>query len=274
MKIAIVGASGALGSILTERLALSGHDVSALSRSSTSALGPVDVLETPSETLISQFDALIYLAWATRDRSTSAQTAHVNAARVWARNCQKHGVKMYFASTVLASESSKSRYGFFKHQAELAVLSENAVPLRIGLVIDDASNLMATRIRRACAKLPSLSRLLYWPVFPLSATDLTNAFLSILENDVQSGTRWLAPNSPVDLAKIAAWPDSPRRPSRIFQPVLKTLLTRKRGFLQSNQLFDGLVGMVNTSNTQPEMAVIRDFEVDSDGWTKDLRASQ
>lgn len=166
MRFALIGGSRGLGSILADHLLLQGHEARCWSRS---ARHSVDVLDPSPPHDVFDADHVIYLAWATTDRSRRVQTQHADAAVRWSRVAEERGVPFVFASTVLASSSAGSEYGRAKFLAEQRIRDHGGRNVRVGLVIDDGyPELLASRLRVLAQRAPWVSRVGSWPVLPIA----------------------------------------------------------------------------------------------------------
>ena len=208
MRVAIVGASGALGQMIGEGVELSGWTAIRVNRSAGAFTDVIaDVLASdPASALPQDVDAVVYLAWATRDRSDSAQRAHVIAAHRWARHAAECAIPFIFAGSTLSSSVSRSSYARHKWDAEELVLRARGTVARIGLVVDDAyPSLVATSVRRLARRIPSVARLLDWPVFPLAGNALVSGLCEVVESGSAQSRIWLAETATASLADIATW---------------------------------------------------------------------
>lgn len=209
MRVSLIGGTGAVGALLQRHLEAAGADVSVWGRSSG---GRLDVTQPIEDDRPVDSDCTVYLAWATGDRSTSAQLAHAAAAERWARAAARSGSRFLFISTVLAHDESRSAYGRHKLIAEQRVSALGARNLRVGLVIDDEySGLLATRLRRMVERLPAVRSIAAWPVHPVSGSDVAAACLAEAMTDDESDIPvWLAPEAAIPLAEVLV-PDSDAR---------------------------------------------------------------
>lgn len=201
MRFSLIGGTGALGVLLRDHLVSRGDDVSLWGRSGPGAL---DVTAPEVRTEPVETDCVVYLAWATTDRSTAAQDAHVAAAERWARAAALAGSRFLFVSTVLASSSARSEYGRGKFRAEERLVEHGAVSLRVGLVVDDGHpDLLATRLRRVVARAPALRRAAWWPTYPVSGADVAAACRAeAIAGGSSSAVAWVAPDDAVPLAEV------------------------------------------------------------------------
>jgi nucleoside-diphosphate-sugar epimerase len=225
--IAVVGATGALGSYLCEHLVLTGHVVRRVARSSDDPLLAIDVLEPVPHDLLSAVDAVVYCAWSTTERTSDAQDAHVDAADRWARSCASLGVQFLFMSSVLARPESRSTYAVAKWRAESAVRASSGIALRVGLVADDAYPFLLTTIRRTCRRVPGLARLVSFPVYAVATTDVGDAVARVVADCDAGSLVWVAPRTTTSLGEIALW-DGARHTVRPIGTVLGRAVARAR----------------------------------------------
>jgi uncharacterized protein YbjT (DUF2867 family) len=229
--IAVVGATGALGSYLCEHLVLTGHVVRRVARRSEDPRLAIDVLEPVPHDLLSAVDTVVYCAWSTTARTSVAQAAHVDAADRWARSCASLGVQFLFMSSVLARPESRSTYAVAKWRAESAVRESGGIALRVGLVADDAYPFLLTTIRRICRRVPGLARLVSFPVYAVATTDVGDAVASIVADGEAIGQAgslvWVAPRTTTSLGEIALW-DGDRHTVRPVGTVIGRAVARAR----------------------------------------------
>lgn len=205
-RFVLVGGSGPLGQFLADYLTLTGHKVAVWSRSESTNSRTVDVLAPVDPETLSNFDALIYLAWDTRDRRQSVQQAHAIAAAEWSAAAESANVKFLFMSSTLAAEGSQSNYGHAKWVAEQEVLRHGAVVLRIGLVCDDAYGLLATKLRRSML----FKRFAFLApnvlVHPVSSQTVGAAVARLAGAQFRSSVVWVADSAGTPLATIIGYP--------------------------------------------------------------------
>lgn len=217
MKLSLLGGSGGLGSILADQLLVRGHDTVSFSRSSST---PFDVTEQVPPEAAFDADAVVYLAWSTRDRSPDVQKQHADAAVRWARRADESGTRFLFVSTVLAGPRASSQYGVHKFVAEAGVQHFGGTCLRVGLVVDDGyPELLSTRLRSFARGRASLAGLVPWGVHPISGQSVAEIVCVEASADAESdGLPVLAAERlPVPLPEILGLP----RPS----PALSALST-------------------------------------------------
>lgn len=248
MRVLVLGAGGTVGTLLAEGLALQGLDVCRATRSSGDVA--VDVLvDDPAAVLgATGATAVLYLAWATRDRRDAVQSAHADAAGAWATAAMRAGVPLVFASTTLAAPGVRSAYGRWKARAEVGVVGAGGSVARIGLVIDDAlPGLLATTVRSATRRVPGIARGLDWPVFPVGSGDVVRAFAHALDNPTPRV--WMAESAPVSLAEVACWP-APTPAGAGFRRLGRTLAATPALGGRRPALIDGWAGLVSGPHTR------------------------
>ncbi len=246
MKVAVVGAAGALGQMVDEALRLAGHSVVRVNRSAGPRTDVVaDVLEADLPSMKTRVDAVVYLAWATGDRRAASQAMHVAAAGRWASAALVAQARFIFASSTLASRGVTSEYGCGKRAAEDVVVGHGGVVARIGLVVDDAyPSLVATAVRRVVRRVPVVGRMLDWPVFPVGGPHMAQHVVSLIASGTPGSRVWVAEASPVSLAEIAASPDSAPRGSGIAKGFGQFLADARIPPVLRPALLDGWRGLV------------------------------
>ena len=213
MRFSLLGGSGGLGSILLDQLLVRGHDAVPYSRSSSAAF---DVTGLTSPDAAFDADVVVYLAWATDDRSPGEQQRHAAAAGRWASRARRSGVRFLFVSTVLAGQRAASQYGTHKFVAESEVREQGGTCLRVGLVVDDGyPELLASRLRRFAQSSPSLARLVPWVVHPISGHSVADVVCAETATDTDGRPVLAAERLPVPLLDILEVP-RPRTQLRVL----------------------------------------------------------
>ncbi|MCB8967780.1 MAG: sugar nucleotide-binding protein [Ardenticatenaceae bacterium] len=151
-KAIVTGASGAVGSALTDYLTATGWEVVAWDRTAVSPTDPVDM----ESYLQFEFpDALFHLAIATQPTGLSNESWAINVewSETLARLSRQQGIQFVFTSsvmvftddargpfTVASAADATEGYGYEKRVAEERVLAVNprAVVARLGWQIGDA----------------------------------------------------------------------------------------------------------------------------------------
>jgi dTDP-4-dehydrorhamnose reductase len=269
---AVIGASGPLGTCLTELLLLGGRRVRPLSRRAVAEQDRVDVLSDDADAVLAGVDEVVYCAWDTADRSPARQQLHVSAAGRWAAASARIGAPFVFTSTVLAAESDTSSYGLHKQRAEQEVTNTGGASVRIGLVTDDAYPFLATRLRAACQRLPALAGVFDVPVFAIGSGDVVAAIAAELVSPRAGGVVWLAPDAPCSLRDVATWPDGRARavtkPGRGRLLDLAASLPLHRGIV--GRYVDALDGLMSAPARPPDLLQPLTGPVADTSWQQPL----
>lgn len=266
MKIGLIGARGVLGGVLNETLTLGGHQISSFTRVEEKGSIAFDVLVDQPPTGLAGHDAVIYLAWDTKERTTSSQRAHVEAAGRCAKYCEDLDIKFLFVSTVHASQDSQSLYGRFKYEAEILISNYGGKSARVGLVADDSFPLLLTSIRKSLQSHPWLSAFLDWPVYAISTKTLTEEIEKMLLDWPVDVLLWLAPTKPTSLSFIGSWGNSTmwRFKSGKFFGNMVALIPLRGAKLDA---WRGLVSMSKNLYNPIESKVVKVSDVD---WKNQL----
>jgi dTDP-4-dehydrorhamnose reductase len=266
MIIGIVGSNGTLGRILSEQLSLRGHELRLFSRQSEVRDFRADVLTGVPPAQLSKVDCVIYLAWATTDRSTNIQNKHAEAAGRWAKHCDAIGVKFLFVSTVLAHEDTRSKYGEYKLKAEKLVAESNGKSVRIGSVVDDAYPLLLTKLRSLGMKMPWVGSLFNWPIYAVSSTTVATIIEQIVLKWSSTCIFWCAPSIPTNLATIMLAGSN----RRVRLKGLSRLMTVVARFPIYGTKMDALRGLVGQIPILEIFDVVEVFDVKEFDWKSSI----
>ena len=262
MIIGVVGSNGTLGRILSEQLFLRGHELHLFSRQSEVGDFRFEVLTDKPPTQFSKLDCIIYLAWATTDRSTIIQNKHAEAAGRWAKHCDSIGVKFLFISSVLAHENTRSKYGEYKFKAEKLVAASNGNSVRIGSVVDDAYPLLLTKLRILGLKKPLIRSLFNWPIYAVSSTTVTDIIEQIILRWSSTRIFWCAPSIPTNLATIMLSGSN----QRDYLSSLSRLMSVVAKFPIRGIKMDALRGLVGKMPTLEIFKVVEVIDVGQFDW--------
>lgn len=241
--VLIVGSTGPLSRLLNEYLTLNGFRVKIVGRSISNSDIVVDDDYLLPHNVVQTSDTVIFLAWPTSIRDWSTQMNFVQTTSAWAKNSVSVSARFIFLSTTQASGCARSRYGRAKRSAELEVLRLGGLVLRVGLVVDDSIECLATRIRKT-----QLTRLLpgsikKLPIELTSSRDLCESVLhlaSVSTSDIQELQCASKPVSILSLiaGKVVGTPSSSAKLRAIM-----SVLNRLSGPLRDHPLIDGLIGL-------------------------------
>jgi len=266
MKIGIIGSNGVLGQILTEQLSLRGHDLSLFGRRSDLWMYKFDVLTDEPHEQMQKVDCIIYLAWATKERTDEVQSKHAEAAGRWAEYCESIGVKFVFISTVLAHEKARSKYGEYKFKAEQLITNTSGKSLRVGSVADDAYPLLLTKIRHLGRKIPAIKAFANWPIYALSSTTFTNVVERISITNPSESIFWVAPKTPTSLASIVSFENSRERTTKRVNGIVALLAKIPLNYTK----IDALKGFIDPLPVREVLKVVKDMEIAALDWQNQL----
>lgn len=159
--VAVTGASGSIGRTLTGALTRDGWTVRRFVRHPSE---PTDVafdLARPvPDGALEGVEAIVHLAWPTKDRSSTAQRCAATATGELAAAGARIGARSILISSIAALSRPPSAYGAAKLLAEDAVHRTGGTVLRPGLILDGGGG--------PAVQLARLSR---WPVVALPSPD-------------------------------------------------------------------------------------------------------
>jgi nucleoside-diphosphate-sugar epimerase len=261
-RVAITGATGYLGSVLSNHLAGRGDKVVALTRRHpqhpVSEWRHFDLGRPVDRAIFQDVDALIHAAWVLSGKDTSQLwDENVVASRRLIEAAVSAGVrKVVFVSSMSAYFGTRQTYGLMKLAVERTALDLGCVVVRPGLVYGESPGGMAGTLRK-------ISRLPLWPrfksakLFMAHEDDLANAIARVIDHyDELSGeVVGLANPQSVDLPTIfaALSPDGRRRPTvpvsaGIVMAVLRLLEGAGVPFPFRS---DSLLGLVEAADVLP-----------------------
>jgi nucleoside-diphosphate-sugar epimerase len=261
-RIAITGATGYLGSVLSEHLSSRGDEVVALTRRRPERavsewrhfeLGrPLDVA------IFQDVDTLIHAAWVLSGKDTSQLwRENVIGSRRLIEAAVTAGVQnVVFVSSMSAYFGTRQTYGLMKLAVERTALDMGCVVVRPGLVYGESPGGMAGTLRK-------ISRLPLWPrfksakLFLAHEDDVAHAIATVIEHyDELSGqVIGLANPRPVDLPSIFAGlsAEHERRPSLPVPagPVMAALRLLELAGVPFPFRSDSLLGLIEAADVLP-----------------------
>lgn len=221
-RVAITGATGYLGSVLSDHLSNRGDEVVALTRrrpeGARSEWRHFELGRDVDAAILHDVDTLIHAAWVLSGKDTSQLwRENVIGSRRLIEAAATAGVqKVVFVSSMSAYFGTRQAYGLMKLAVERTALDMGCVVVRPGLVYGESPGGMAGTLRK-------ISRLPLWPrfnsakLFLAHEDDVAHAIASVIEHyDELSGeVIGLANAQSVDLPAIFAGlsPEHQRRPS-------------------------------------------------------------
>jgi nucleoside-diphosphate-sugar epimerase len=261
-RIAITGATGYLGSVMSEHFSCRGDEVIALTRrppgSGFAEWRTFNLGEPVDRTMFEGADALIHAAWVLSGKDTSQLwRQNVIGSRRLLEAAVAAGIgKIVFVSSMSAYFGTRQTYGLMKLAVERTALDLGCVVIRPGLVYGDSPRGMAGTLR-------NVTRLPIWPgfrsarLFLAHDQDIARAAAKILGeySNLSGEVLGLANPRPVDLLSILTGfsPNHKRRPS---VPVPAGLVMAVLRLLENaNMRFpfrsDSLLGLIESAESLP-----------------------
>jgi nucleoside-diphosphate-sugar epimerase len=261
-RIAITGATGYLGSVLSQHLSRRGDEVVALTRRRPERAvsewrhfelgGPLD------GAIFQDVNTLIHAAWVLSGKDTSQLwRENVIGSRRLIETAVTAGVqKVVFVSSMSAYFGTRQTYGLMKLAVERTALDMGCVVVRPGLVYGESPGGMAGTLRK-------ISRLPLWPrfksaeLFLAHEDDVAHAIATVIEHyDELSGqVVGLANSRPVDLPSIFAGlsAEHQRRPSLPVPagPVMAALRLLELAGVPFPFRSDSLLGLIEAADVLP-----------------------
>lgn len=260
--VAITGATGYLGSVLSEHLSGHGADVIALTRrppeDHAAQWRPFDLGEPVDGALFDGVDSLIHAAWVLSGKDTNELwRQNVLGSRRLIEAAIAAGVpKIVFVSSMSAYFGTRQAYGLMKLAVERTVLDSGGVVVRPGLVYGETPGGMAGTLRR-------ISGLPLWPhfgsarLFLAHEDDIAAALAKVLDDyaSVSGSVLGFANAAPLELSAILSGLslDNRRRPG---VPVPATLVMGSLKLLETAGVpfpfrSDSLLGLVKGADFLP-----------------------
>jgi nucleoside-diphosphate-sugar epimerase len=261
-RVAITGATGYLGSVLSDHLSNRGDEVVALTRRrperAASEWRHFELGRPVDGTILQDVDTLIHAAWVLSGKDTSQLwRENVIGSRGLIEAAATAGVqKVVFISSMSAYFGTRQAYGLMKLAVERTALDMGCVVVRPGLVYGESPGGMAGTLRK-------ISRLPLWPSFKSAKLflahedDVARAIARVIEHhDELSGeVVGLANPESVDLPSIFAGlsPEHKRRPSL---PVPASLVMAVLRLLEGAGVpfpfrSDSLLGLIESVDVLP-----------------------
>jgi nucleoside-diphosphate-sugar epimerase len=261
-RVAITGATGYLGSVLSDRFSSRGDEVVALTRRrperAVSEWRHFELGAPVDGALFQDVNALIHAAWVLSGKDTS-RLWHENVigSRRLIEAAVTAGVqKVVFVSSMSAYFGTRQTYGLMKLAVERTALDLGCVVVRPGLVYGESPGGMA-------ATLQKISRLPLWPrfksakLFLAHEDDVAQAIVRVVDHyDGLSGEIiGLANPQSLDLSSILAGL-SPEHKRRLSLPVPASLVMALLRLLEGAGVpfpfrSDSLLGLVQSADLLP-----------------------
>lgn len=260
--IAITGATGYLGGVVSTHLIGRGHHVIALTRKppTDTALGwhTFDLGLPVEGSAFAGADTLIHAAWVLSGKDTGELwQQNVIGSRLLIESARAAGVsRIVFVSSMSAFFGTRQAYGLMKLAAERTVLDAGGTVVRPGLVYGDSPGGMAGTLKKV-ASLPVWPRFRTARMFLAHEDDIAPAVAGILDHfdDFRGHILGLANPTPYDLTTILTGLSPDHRPRRTL-PVPAKAVTAPLKVIESANITlpfrsDSLLGLVEGASTLP-----------------------
>jgi NADH dehydrogenase len=223
-RLAITGAGGFIGSVLTQQALERGYEVMALARRPPPAGRWIPwELGKPLPAECETADVLIHLASATltaKGQLARALELDVSGTRLLAESAGPR--RFIFLSSQSASAGARNMYGRSKFAIENLLEQDSEIIVKPGLVYDDAGGSVFGLLEKL-SRLPVVPSLATLPnIQPIHVRDLAACILRIVETSAPQKTYCLGPSQPMTLSdaiKATAKRSGRRPPITIPMPL-------------------------------------------------------
>jgi nucleoside-diphosphate-sugar epimerase len=272
-RTAITGATGYLGSVLSEHFSSRGDEVIALTRrrpeGEPKEWRPFELGQPVDSTILEGVDILIHAAWVLSGKDTTdLWMQNVIGSRRLIDAAVTAGVpKIVFISSMSAYFGTRQTYGLMKLAVERTVLDAGGIVIRPGLVYGESPGGMAGTLRR-------ISQLPLWPrfrsarLFLAHDEDIAPAMAMVFEGypDLSGQIIGFAHPRSLDLSSILMGL-SPTNKRRRTVPVPAGLVMTALRLLERTGVpfpfrSDSLLGLVESADFLPgqDLLLERDFK--------------
>ena len=261
-RVAITGATGYLGSALSDHFSSRGNEVVALTRRrperAVSEWRHFELGRPVDGTIFQDVDALIHAAWVLSGKDTSQlwQENVIGSRRLIEAAVTAGVQKVVFVSSMSAYFGTRQTYGLMKLAVERTALDLGCVVVRPGLIYGESPGGMAATLRK-------ISRLPLWPrfksarLFLAHEDDVAQAIARVVDHyDELSGeVMGLANPQSLDLPSILAGL-SPEHKRRLSLPVPAVLVMAVLRMLEGAGVpfpfrSDSLLGLIESADLLP-----------------------
>lgn len=247
-KVFLVGASGPLSKLAAEHLRSERSSVTVIGRSTGDAESKPVPGFMPKKGFPPAGSTVVFFAWPTADRRWNTQRRFGDVVEVWSRVCRQNKVRFIFISSTQASDATASTYGRGKRRAEKLVLENGGIVLRVGLVIDDSLNTLATKIRSSWALSLPMCAVGRVPVEPVTSADFLESLSGLLDLKELECRTFMCHQGVIAL-RVLRRPDYPSKPKvGLALQLLVRIIARGPKIVRERVLIDGLVGLVSRAN--------------------------
>ena len=134
MKFLILGGTGLLGTMFCDQLSKLGMIALPIGRNT---INHFTIGQKVNKDLFKDIDTVIYLSWMSDATRKNYFNENLNSLKEVLEICKTKNIKLYFASTVFASEEATSKYNKTKAFCENLVLKYNQKIIKFGAVFDE-----------------------------------------------------------------------------------------------------------------------------------------
>lgn len=134
MKVLILGGTGLLGTMFCDQMSKLGIVALPIGRSTKNSF---KIGQKANRALFEEIDVVIYLSWMFDTTKKNYINDNFNSLKEVLEICKYKNIKLFFASTVFASESAASKYNTAKGSCEKLVLEYNQKIIKFGAVFDE-----------------------------------------------------------------------------------------------------------------------------------------
>jgi len=266
--VAITGATGYLGTALTQRLRADGHRVVALTRrpptNGTLGWREYSLGADIDEALFDGIDVLIHAAWTLggKDVEQLWDTNTIGSRRLISAAAEA-GVQTVFISSMSAYFGTRQAYGLMKLAAERTAVDLGAVVVRPGLVYGASPGGMGGTLKKI-AQLPLWPRFSSARLYLAHEDDLTAGISAVLNRyDAYAGqVLGFANPTPHDLTAVltALAPNRRRRPTILIPKaaVMAPLRVAEAANVPLPFRSDSLLGLVEGPTFLPNEKLLAD----------------
>lgn len=275
-RVAITGATGYLGSLLSEHFSNQGCEVVALTRRRPETVAAdwrrFDLGRPVEVSMLDGIDVLIHAAWVLSGSDTNELWAqNVIGSRRLIQTAVAAGVrKIVFVSSMSAYFGTRQTYGLMKLAVERTALDSGCVVVRPGLVYGPSPGGMAATLR-------NVSRLPVWPrfksakLFLAREEDIAPAIGKVVDHygELSGQILGFANPQPVELSAILTHLSTGHRQRPGVPVPAGPVMAALRGAENAGVKFpfrsDSLLGLVKGPNFLPGKELLAEHGIDFRG---------
>lgn len=257
--VAVTGATGFIGGVVSRALSEAGYQVVALGRRS---VAPYEhrayALSTDvAPALLAGVDVVVHCAYdLSLTNGHAIEAINVGGTRALVKAATDAGVRVILVSSMSAYPGTTQVYGQAKLRSEADVLNAGGEAVRLGLVWGGAEGGMIGTLKRLAAlpAVPMFKRDLHQ--FTVHADDMAAGFVSLIESPRFGQPLGLAHPVPVRFERILSEMGNGRRPILIpvpWRPTYAAMRVAERAGLRLPVRADSLLGLVRPASQVPNV---------------------